>query len=318
MFDIVTCGELLAEFVAERLDQPFDATGSFKGPFPSGAPAIFASQAARLGARVAHAGRVGQDSFGDLIIERLVADGIDIEAVERDPEWPTGTAFVSYRRDGSRRFIFNLAHSAAGQQRLEADQLERLSASRYFHVMGSSLNSAASIDIILRLAARVKERGGRISFDPNIRPELIAEQAVKDAILQLVNDCDVFLPSEADLEWLGEGRGETEANTISRLLGNHAMQLLVVKRAAEGCQAFFDDRGISVASFEVREVDPTGAGDCFGGALVAALSLGEPLEKALTLANAAGAHAVTCVGPMEGCSHRDTLLSLIQQHKGAK
>lgn len=317
MFDIVTCGELLAEFVAERLDQPFSATGSFKGPFPSGAPAIFASQAARLGARVAHAGCVGRDGFGDLIVERLVADGIDIGAVERDPEWPTGTAFVSYHHDGSRRFIFNLVHSAVGRQRLESAQLERLAECRYLHVMGSSLNSSASIDIILRLVARVKECGGRISFDPNIRPELIAEQAVKDAILQLVNDCDVFLPSEADLEWLGEERGETEADTISRLLGNHTLQLLVVKRAAEGCQAFFGDREISVASLKVSEVDPTGAGDCFGGALVAALSLGESIEQALTLANAAGAHAVTRVGPMEGCSHRDTLTSLIQQAKGA-
>ncbi|WP_210725874.1 hypothetical protein [Modicisalibacter radicis] len=54
-FDIVTAGEMLAEFVAERPGQRFDAPGRFQGPFPGGAPAIFASQAARMGARVAYA-----------------------------------------------------------------------------------------------------------------------------------------------------------------------------------------------------------------------------------------------------------------------
>jgi D-tagatose-1,6-bisphosphate aldolase subunit GatZ/KbaZ len=92
MFDIATSGELLAEFMAETLGQRFDTPGSFSGPFPSGAPAIFASQAARMGVRVAYAGRVGRDGFGDLVVERLRADGIDVAAVQRDPERPTDTA----------------------------------------------------------------------------------------------------------------------------------------------------------------------------------------------------------------------------------
>lgn len=313
MFDIVTCGELLAEFVAEKLDQPFDATGSFRGPFPSGAPAIFASQAARMGARVAQAGRVGKDGFGDLIIDRLESDGVDVGAIERDAEYPTGTAFVSYRQNGSRNFIFNLTKSAAGRQRLEPEQLERLSDCRYLHVMGSSLSSESSIDIIMRLVDRVKQGGGKISFDPNIRPELMADPKVREAIVQLTGECDIFLPSEADLEWLGAGHDEQEAETISRLLEDTAMQMLVVKRAERGCQAFLEGRQISVDSLMVTEVDPTGAGDCFGGALVAALALGEPIERALALANAAGAHAVTCVGPMEGCSYRETLTSFIER-----
>lgn len=317
MFDIVTCGELLAEFVAESTGQPFDRTGTYQGPFPSGAPAIFASQAALMGARVAYAGRVGRDGFGDIIVNRLRTNGVDIEAVERDIEYPTGTAFVSYQADGDRSFVFNIAHSAAGRFELDAQHAERLSECRYFHVMGSSLTTDKAIEILLGMVRRVKEKGGKVSFDPNIRAELMALDATREAILTLVKLCDIFLPSEADIAWLSQGTNETERDTIARLIQHNAMELLVMKRAAKGCQAYTDDSDILVESREVAEVDPTGAGDCFGGALIAALACGETLADALALANAAGAHAVMHLGPMEGCAPRDVLEAMIETNKGA-
>lgn len=306
MFDIATSGELLAEFMAEACGQRFDTPGRFTGPFPSGAPAIFASQAARMGARVAYAGRVGRDGFGDLVVERLRADGIDVTAVQRDPERPTGTAFVSYRDDGTRQFIFNLAHSASGRQTLDEAELEHLSACRYFHVMGSSLASPRAIEILLRLVERVKERGGRISFDPNVRPELVAQPGVREALFAVLARCDLFLPSDADLEWLAVPGEDTDA-TVARLLAEHPLSQVVLKRAAAGCRAYTGEEVIEMPGLSVEEVDPTGAGDCFGGALVASLVAGRPLPEALRLANAAGAHAVTVLGPMEGCSDLTTL-----------
>ncbi len=306
MFDIATSGELLAEFMAEATGQRFDTPGHFSGPFPSGAPAIFASQAARLGARVAYAGRVGRDGFGDLVVQRLRDDGIDVTAVQRDPERPTGTAFVSYQADGSRRFIFNLAHSASGQQTLDDGELEHLSACRNFHVMGSSLASKEAIEILLRLVARVKAKGGKISFDPNVRPELVERPGVREALLTVLAQCDRFLPSDADLEWLAEP-GEDADATVTRLMAEHPLSLVVLKRAAAGCRAYTGDEVIEMPGLAVAEVDPTGAGDCFGGALVASLVAGRDLCDALRLANAAGAHAVTVLGPMEGCSDLATL-----------
>ncbi|MBS9404513.1 sugar kinase [Halomonas sp. TRM85114] len=306
MFDIATSGELLAEFMAAEKGQRFDSPGRFTGPFPSGAPAIFASQAARLGARVAYAGRVGRDGFGDLVVERLRRDGIDVTAVQRDPERPTGTAFVSYQADGSRHFIFNLAHSASGQQTLDENALEHLSACRYFHVMGSSLASRGAIEILLRLVARVKEKGGKISFDPNVRPELMVSDGAREALLEVLRCCDLFLPSDADLEWLANDGEDTDA-TVARLMAEHPMSLVVLKRAAAGCRAYTGDEVIEAAGLVVDEVDPTGAGDCFGGALVAALAAERTLPEALRLANAAGAHAVSVLGPMEGCSDPTTL-----------
>ncbi|WP_353979591.1 sugar kinase [Salinicola endophyticus] len=321
-FDIVTAGELLAEFVAERRGQRFTEAGRFLGPFPSGAPAIFASQAARMGARVAYAGCVGADGFGELIRERLTADGIDIGAVACDPERPTGTAFVRYRDDGERDFVFNLAHSAAARLALDEAGLARLADTRYLHVMGSSLTSPAAIALIDALVTRVHARGGQVSFDPNIRPELMRDSASREAVLRRVDDCDIFLPSEADIAWLGQGQGESEgeaeADTVARLLATKRLSLLVLKRAERGSEAFRAGEHQRVGAFSVTERDPTGAGDCFGGALIAALAAGDSLTRALTLASAAGAHAVTRIGPMEGASDRATLDALIASHGDLK
>jgi sugar/nucleoside kinase (ribokinase family) len=58
-------------------------------------------------------GWVGQDGFGDLILNRLRGDGVEVSGIWRTDRLPTGTVFVTYRKDGSREFIFNLANSAS-------------------------------------------------------------------------------------------------------------------------------------------------------------------------------------------------------------
>jgi sugar/nucleoside kinase (ribokinase family) len=65
----------------------------------------------------------------------------------------------------------------------------------------------------------------------------------------------------------------------------------------------------------VEEVDPTGAGDCFGGAYLACRRLGMPVEQALTYGCAAGARNVTRRGPMEGAGTRAELDEFIQTTK---
>jgi hypothetical protein len=63
------------------------------------------------------------------------------------------------------------------------------------------------------------------------------------------------------------------------------------------------------------EVDPTGAGDCFGATYTVCRNRGMPIERALTYANAAGARAVTVKGPMEGASSFPELEAFIGANK---
>ena len=74
----------------------------------------------------------------------------------------------------------------------------------------------------------------------------------------------------------------------------------MLKRGEEGATCFLSDGTIENSSaFQVDELDPTGAGDCFGGAYVACRRLGMSVESALTYGNAAGARNVAVRGPME-------------------
>ena len=85
------------------------------GPFPSGAPAIFIDQVAKLGQPCGIVSCVGNDDFGLVNLDRLSADGVDVNAVEVRDGYATGSAFVRYRDDGARDFVYNIKNSACGQ-----------------------------------------------------------------------------------------------------------------------------------------------------------------------------------------------------------
>ena len=78
---LITVGEILVEVMATTVGTGFANRRASIGPFPSGAPAIFIDQAARLGARCAMIGAVGDDDFGRVNIDRLSADGVDVSAI---------------------------------------------------------------------------------------------------------------------------------------------------------------------------------------------------------------------------------------------
>ena len=103
MTSLLVVGEVLAEFMRPSRDSPLNETGVMMGPFPSGAPGIFASAAARLGIPTALCAVVGDDPFGRLIRDRLQHDGVDVDGVLIHPERATAVAFVAYASTGDRK-----------------------------------------------------------------------------------------------------------------------------------------------------------------------------------------------------------------------
>ena len=114
---VATIGEVLVEVMAVERGRGFMEPLTLKGPFPSGAPAIFIDQVAKLGQPCAIVSCVGDDDFGRLNVSRLQQDGVDTAAVEVLAGEVTGSAFVRYGQEGGRDFVFNVARSASGQIR---------------------------------------------------------------------------------------------------------------------------------------------------------------------------------------------------------
>ncbi|WP_424932347.1 tagatose kinase [Amaricoccus macauensis] len=301
----VTVGEILVEIVATTVGEGFRTAQPLMGPYPSGAPAIFIDQCGRMGGRAAMVGAVGDDDFGRVNLDRLKADGVDVSAVAVDADWPTGSAFVRYRADGSRDFVYNIATSAAARFGWTAPVEALMARAGHLHVMGSALSMAPAVEVIERAVEVVKGRGGSLSLDPNIRKELELDAATEARFAGLVDRADLLLPSGEELERAAGVSGEAEA--VARLFARGVGEI-ALKRGADGASVFLPDgTRRDAAAPMVEEVDPTGAGDCFGGAYVTARRLGMGLEEALGYGCAAGARNVTVRGPMEGAGSRAEL-----------
>ncbi|ACM31367.1 sugar kinase [Agrobacterium rhizogenes] len=305
----VCVGEILVEIVATTPGDGFLDAQPLVGPFPSGAPAIFISQCGRFGGSAAMVGAVGDDDFGRVNTERLSRDGVDVSCIEVDSDYPTGTAFVRYRRDGARDFVFNIAKSAAARFEWTQQVEELFKRSGHLHVMGSALSVPNASTVIERAIELVKARGGSVSVDPNVRKELKLDEETSRRFERVVAAADLLLPSGEELERAAGVEGED--NAIRRLL-EIGVKEIVLKRGSEGATYFGRDGvRVDVPAFVVEEIDPTGAGDCFGGAYLTARRLGLEPAEALVYGNAAGARNVTVRGPMEGAGTRAELDAFI-------
>jgi sugar/nucleoside kinase (ribokinase family) len=314
MSKILTIGEILVEIVATRRGNGFREAVPLIGPFPSGAPAIFIDQVGKLGQSCAIISRVGDDDFGWVNINRLTQDGVDVSGIEVLPLGTTGSAFVRYREDGGRAFVFNIRHSACGHIDLSDKTLALIETCTHLHVMGTALYAPSVISSILTAVERIKGAGGTISFDPNLRPEILDSPGMREALQTVLSRTDLFMPSGEELFLFAEAKTEKEA--VDELLARN-IKAIVVKRGDKGASYYDKDTQIDLDSYRVEEVDPTGAGDCFGAAFVTFWLQGMNPADALRYANAAGARAVTSAGPMEGASTRAELDALIQaQGKG--
>lgn len=297
MKKLASAGEIVVEIMADRVDQSLAEPGLLHGPFPSGAPAIFIAQAARLGQPAGLISAVGDDDFGHLNIDRLRDWGADVSAIAVHKGQATGTAFVSYRADGSRHFVFNIKNSAAGSIEIDEAAVALLAGADHFHVMGSSLFSERATSVILAGIEMVKRKGGTVSFDPNIRKEMIELPGMREALTKVLMLTDIFLPSGEELFIFTDAADE--ASAVTEMLAR-GISAVIVKKGSAGAVYYDRHRQVTAQGFPVTEVDPTGAGDCFGAGFVSFWLRGAHPEDALRIACACGALAVTRKGPMEG------------------
>ncbi len=290
-------------------DMPLGVQGYFSGPYPSGAPAIFIDQVALLGHTAGIVGGVGDDEFGHRILRRLKIDGVDVSYVSINREVSTAVAFVSYNSAGERAFIYHIGRAAAGF--FEVPKIHYLEDVRLFHVMGCSLMASRKVRTrINQIAEKVKHQGGLVSFDPNIRIELLRDEKLDDVIGTILDCTDILLPGEKEL--LSITGKPTPEESISSLLSLGG-QCIVLKRGKRGAQYYTGKIPIEAKSFSVEEVDPTGAGDAFDAGFLCGWLEGRDPGECLELAAACGALNASFFGPMEGVFHRSYVDYFVQQ-----
>jgi sugar/nucleoside kinase (ribokinase family) len=307
-------GDLLVEFVCTTRNGRHKRAATYSGPYPSGAAGIFIDQAAQVGGRCVFVGAVGDDAFGEVVLRRLVGHGVTPQLIRVVPGVPTGTAFVSYNDDGSRDFVYNIVLSAAA--RFEGDDAAIAALDAFgldvMHVSGSALSDEGMCAKVLRVCKALHAKGATISFDPNMRKELVGNPAYFAAVGEMIDMTGIFLPSEDDAAALFPGR---DLESVAAELFAKGARCVVLKKGDKGCEGLTrDGERASFAAHDVQVLDPTGAGDCFCATFVTLYTAGAcGFREAMRRANAAGALAVTKVGPMEGNSDLTAIEALLKR-----
>jgi len=298
-------------------DTPHGMVGaSYKGPFPSGAPAIFIDSATRMSRSfdfsTGFIGVVGNDEFGEIVINKLKSDGVDISKIRIDKSRTTGIAFNQYNSDGTRKFIF--AAGAAGQTSPNDIEKEYFSNIKALHIMGSSLSisesSRESCYKTIEIARSVNPQV-IISFDPNLRPEMLDIKTIIEISKPILEKTTILFPSGEEAEMLAGVKGESIA---CKNLLKKGIKIVVLKQGKGGCTIFTSGLvdGLKVPGFKVEEIDPTGAGDTFDGAFIVGYLAGWDLKRIGRFANAAGALKVQSFGPMTNTTYNE-VINLLQE-----
>lgn len=298
MSEIITMGETIVEIMRAELDSPLNKPGIFKGPYPSGAPAIFIDTVARLGHSSAIISGVGQDDFGDMMVSRLENDGVDTSMIIRNDRISTGCAFVMYFSNGDRKFIFHIGNTPAVEA--PVPEREKLEGCRFFHIMGCSM--MANTDFgrrIVKTAQLAHSMGSAVSFDPNVRPELMKDPECMSLIDDVLSITRVFLPGKGELATLSGVEGIE--NGVKAMFEKYPlMDIIVVKDGSRGSLAYTRETSSRFGIYSVPVVDTTGAGDSFDAAFLCGMLEKKSLEDCLKYATAAASLNTAAFGPMEG------------------
>ena len=277
---------------------------------PGGAPANVAVGIARLGGNSGFIGRVGDDPFGRFMRHTLQQEQVDISHMRLDGQHRTSTVVVDLDDQGERTFTFMVRPSA--DLFLEEADLPQFAARQWLHVCSIALSAEPSRSTTFAAMEKIKLAGGRVSFDPNIRPDLWQDQdllhACLDRALRLAN---VVKLSEEELVFISGSDDLSQG--IASVTERYQPELLLVTQGKAGVLAAFQQQFIHFNAKPVVSVDTTGAGDAFVAGMLASLAangmptdIGE-LEPTLTLAQTCGALATTAKGAMTALPYQHDL-----------
>ena len=290
MIDITTIGEILIDLTQSgRTEQGiprFDAN-------PGGAPANLAVAAARLGARTAFIGRVGNDSFGDYLKRCLAENGVDVRGMSVDEKARTTLAVVALDERGERTFSFYRDPGADVNLSMDHVPMELLGGTKVLHFGSVSLTAEPARTATLEAAKTAKASGAIVSYDPNYRASLWPDEetAVRN-MTEPLSMVDILKVSDEELPLL---TGCTDPEKGSIRLAEKGVRLVLVTLGAHGAFYRFDGHTGHVPGVPCQMGDTNGSGDTFFGAALSKLvklsSLDQltvpELERILAFANKA-------------------------------
>ncbi|ATW46442.1 aminoimidazole riboside kinase [Glaesserella parasuis] len=280
-----------------------------------GAPANVAVGVSRLGVEAGFIGRVGNDPLGKFMQQTLQAEKISTEQMILDPQQRTSTVIVGLDQ-GERSFTFMVNPSA--DQFLEVNDLPNFQQGEWLHCCSIALINDPSRSTTIEAIRRVKQAGGFVSFDPNLRESLWSSlDEMKKVVNSVVAMADVLKFSEEELTLLTNTTNLEDATKAVTSL--YPEKLIIITLGKDGAIYHLNGKSQVVAGKALKPVDTTGAGDAFVSGLLAGLSQvsnwkesDAVLVEVIRKANASGALATTAKGAMSALPNKAELEAFLK------
>jgi len=307
-FDVICLGIMVADVLARPVKR-LPARGTLdvveRMELHTGGCAVNTGIAlAKLGVRTAVMGKVGEDGFGDYIINTLHRYHIDTAGVLRDHVANTSATMVMIGPDGERSFIHYLGANA--ELRAADIDLALAARGRILHIAGHNLMSkfdGADAATILQAA---RQRGVATSLD--------TAWYSTGRWFSLIEPClphiDYFVPSFEEASRIA---GRSDPAEVARFFLDYGMKLVALKMGDQGCYVTDGHEAVRLPAYPVTPVDTTGAGDAFAAGFLAGIIQGWDLERTARFANAVGAMCVTAIGATSGVKSLDETMAFLQK-----
>lgn len=258
-------GEALIDFIPEEKGKKLKDVVNFRR-VAGGAPANVAGAVARLGIPSRFITQLGNDPFGDYIIECLQQSHIDTSFIARTNEADTALAFVSLAADGNRDFKFyrrNCADLIMSQDTIREAMLENCG---ILHFCSVSLVDSPMKQAHKKLIELAMNQKLLISFDPNLRHSLWNDDAaLKKTVWEFIPYADILKLSDEELFFI-TGKEHIE-DALDQLMIGH-VKLIIFTKGKDGACAYTKQHCAAADGYSVPVKDTTGAGDSFIGAFL--------------------------------------------------
>lgn len=276
--DVVCVGETMA--VLSPVDTGPLARQTALALSVGGAESNVAGALAALGHRASWLSRVGDDPLGRRVLDDLAARGVDVSAVETDPERPTGVYLKEPGPERTATYYYRRGSAATAMGPALA-RLPILRQARVLHLSGiTAALSGSCAELLTEVVTRRAVPGPVVSFDVNHRPALWRQQPREagQVLLELACGADLVFVGRDEAEALW---GTRKAQEIRDLIGSRPA--VVVKDAGYGATAYHAGEEVFVPAPACRVVERVGAGDAFAAGVLAALLEGRGLATGLRL-----------------------------------
>ncbi|MFZ5827484.1 MAG: ribokinase [Bacillota bacterium] len=280
--------------VAERMSQ-----------FPGGKGGNQAVAAARLGTPVAMIGRVGEDSFGEQLVQSLGTQGVETGAISRSAGAGTGTALITVDATGQNRIVVIPGANADMTPALVEEHADLIRSAAVL-----LLQLEIPVDACLRAAEIAAGAGVPVVLDP-------APASAEPLPARLRELTSLLTPNESEAQAMTGRRilGRKGVAEAAAVLAAQGFRRVVIKAGSEGTYLYANGVGVWFDAFPVKVMDTTAAGDAFAGGLAAALERGFSLDAAILWGNAAGALAVTRHGAQASLGSLGELMALLETRR---